>query len=97
MAGPGAREHRSVVNSFFQRWNFIERARLERQLWDAFERGEDLDALVAECRSAVEGGAGQRRFQLEVWTTTLARIRKIEHLMRDQRQPGRPDGQNPEA
>jgi hypothetical protein len=35
------------VNAFFQRWNFIERARLERQLWDAFERGEDLDALLA--------------------------------------------------
>lgn len=107
MPGPGAHEHRFVVNSFFQRWNFIERARLERQLWDAFERGEDLDALVAECRSAVErdaveggaveGGAGQRSFQLEVWTTTLARIRKIEHLMRDQRQPGRQDGQNPEG
>ena len=28
--------------NFFQRWNFIERARQERQLWDAFERGDDL-------------------------------------------------------
>lgn len=73
--------------TFLQRWNFIERARQERQLWDAFERGEDLEALVAECRAAVEAGAAERRFQLEVWTTTLQRIRKIERMMRDQQRP----------
>jgi len=72
------------MNTFFQRWNFIERARLERQLWDAFERGDDLEALLAECRGAVEAGARERSFQLEVWTTTVQRIRKIERLMRDQ-------------
>jgi len=70
--------------TFLQRWNFIERARLERQLWDAFERGDDLDARLQECRSAVAAGATERSFQLEVWTTTLQRIRKIERLMRDQ-------------
>lgn len=73
--------------TFLQRWNFIERARQERQLWDAFERGENLEALVAECRAAVEAGAGERRFQLEVWTATLPRIRKIERMMRDQQRP----------
>ena len=30
---------------WLQRWNFIDRAKLERQLWDAFERQEDLQAL----------------------------------------------------
>jgi hypothetical protein len=73
--------------SFLQRWNFIERARLERQLWEAFERGDDLESLVQECRSAVEAGADERSFQLEVWTFTLARIRRIERLMRDQQRP----------
>lgn len=73
--------------SIFQRWNFIERARLERQLWDAFERGEDLDALLAECRGAVAAGECERSFQLEVWGTTLERIRRIERLMRDQQRP----------
>jgi len=63
---------------FLQRWNFIERARLERQLWDAFERGEDIDAMLA---SEAPG------FRQEVWTTTLVRIRKIENLMRDQQGP----------
>jgi len=62
----------------FQRWNFIERARQERQLWDAFERGDDLDALVEGCEPG---------FQKEVWTATLQRIRKIERLMQGQSAP----------
>ena len=70
-----------------QRWNFIERAKLERQLWDAFEGGQDLEALVAECRQAVNAGASQRAFQLEVWQTTLERIRKIEGIMRGRQAP----------
>lgn len=77
-----------------QRWNFIERAKLERQLWDAFEGGQDLEALVAECRQAVNAGASQRAFQLEVWQTTLERIRKIEGIMRGRQAP---DGQEAPA
>jgi hypothetical protein len=42
---------------------------------------------VADCRSAVAAGDGERAFQLEVWTTTLPRIRKIERMMRDQQRP----------
>jgi hypothetical protein len=77
---------------WLQRWNFIERARIERQIWDAFERGESPEALVEECRRAVEAGDASRRLQLEVWQTTTERIRRIERLMRDQRAAGRSDG-----
>lgn len=77
----------AALPPWLQRWNFIDRAKLERQLWDAFERGENLEALVTECRSAVDGGDTSRRFQLEVWQVTLQRIRKIETLMRDQQRP----------
>jgi hypothetical protein len=70
----------AALPPWLQRWNFIERARLERQLWDAFERGEDLDTLLAS------EGPGVRQ---EVWTTTLQRIRKIERMMRDQQGPER--------
>jgi hypothetical protein len=52
-----------------------------------FEAGGDLEAQVAECRSAVAAGDRARTFQLEVWETTLRRIRKIETLMRDQQAP----------
>ncbi|MEA5413190.1 hypothetical protein VB737_15605 [Synechococcus sp. BA-120 BA3] len=67
--------------SWLQRWNFIERARIERQLWEAFERREDLEALLEDCRRAVAAGERERAFQLEVWQTTLQRIRKIETMM----------------
>ena len=67
--------------SWLQRWNFIERARIERQLWEAFERREDLEALVEDCRRAVAAGERERALQLEVWQTTLQRIRKIETMM----------------
>lgn len=82
---------------WLQRWNFIERARLERQLWEAFERGEDLEALVEGCRQAVESGdpvaAGETdaSFRLEIWQATLVRIRKLETVMRQQRPPGGSD------
>ena len=77
----------AAMPTWLQRWNFIERAKLERQLWEAFERGENIDNLVAECRAAVDGGESGRRFQLDVWEVTLQRIRKIETLMRDQQRP----------
>jgi hypothetical protein len=77
----------AALPPWLQRWNFIERARLERQLWEVFQAGGDLDAQVAECRAAVAAGERDRAFQLEVWETTLRRIRKIEILMRDQQAP----------
>lgn len=40
----------------WQRWGFIARARLERELWEAFERGEDLEAKTQALREAVEEG-----------------------------------------
>jgi hypothetical protein len=63
------------VTAWWQRWNFVEIARLERELWDAFERGEPIEQLVEACEP------GLRR---EVWTRTAARIRRIEQTMRDQ-------------
>ena len=73
---------------WLKRWNFIERAKLERQLWDAFEQREDLEAKVKALREMVESGRStdlaEDRFRLEVWSTTLERIRKIEVMMKDQ-------------
>ena len=78
----------SSLPAWLQRWNFIERARLERQLWEAFERGEELEALVEGCRQAVAAGEAGAAFRLEIWQATLARIRKLEVVMRQQRPPG---------
>ncbi|MEB3199451.1 MAG: hypothetical protein VKK62_02840 [Synechococcaceae cyanobacterium] len=73
---------------WLRRWNFIERARLERELWEAFERGEDLDALVETCRGAASAGDSAAVLRLEVWQTTVVRIRRIERMMQGQPQPG---------
>ena len=74
VGGPG-------LMGWLQRWNFIERARLERELWDAFERGEPIEQLVEQCEPG---------FRREVWSTTVTRIRKIERMMRDQQGPNDP-------
>jgi hypothetical protein len=60
------------------RWNFIERAKLESQLWEAFERGQPLEAMVEQCPPG---------FQKEVWSSTLVRIRKIEKMMQGKTAP----------
>ena len=69
---------RTGVMGWLQRWNFIERARLERELWDAFQRGEPIEQLVETCEPG---------FRRDVWTTTADRIRRIERLMRDRQRP----------
>ena len=68
--------------AWLQRWNFIERARLERELWDAFDRGEPIEQLVEACPPG---------FRRDVWASTAVRIRKIETMMRDQQAPPEAD------
>jgi hypothetical protein len=72
---------------WLRRWNFIERARLERPLWECLERGENPEALVEGCREAVAAGSEDLRLQLEVWERTLARIRRLEATMAGRRAP----------
>jgi hypothetical protein len=66
-----------------QRWNFIERARLQRELWDECERGEPIEQLVEACPAA-------DAFRREVWQTTAQRIRRIEALMAGKNPTGPP-------
>ena len=64
------------------------------QLRDAFERGDDLEAVVETCRQAVVGGQSELSFQLEIWDATLVRIRRIEKMMQAQKpsSPSQSDG-----
>ena len=66
------------LQGLLQRWNFIERAKLESQLWEAFERGKPLEEMVEQCPPG---------FQKEVWSSTLVRIRKIEKMMQGKTAP----------
>ena len=77
----------SITMLWLKRWNFIERARLERELWDAFEAKQDPEAKLEQLQNWVDAAdpseptLAEQRFRLEVWTITLARIRKIEAMM----------------
>ena len=72
---------------WLKRWNFIERARLERELWDVFEAKQDPEAKLEQLQTWIDSAdpsdpkLAEQRFRLEVWTTTLTRIRKIEAMM----------------
>jgi len=76
-----------VLMLWLKRWNFIERARLERELWDAFEAKEDIEEMVNALKARIEAmdttdpELGDQNFRLEVWMTTMERIRKIEAMM----------------
>ena len=45
---------------------------------------------MGDCRQAVAAGAKERAFQLEVWQTSLERIRKIEGIMKGKQAPPAP-------
>lgn len=74
--------------TWLRRWNFIDRARQERLLWDAFERGENLDECVEACARQAEAGDADAVFRLAIWRPTLERIRRLETLMASKRGPG---------
>ena len=81
-----------LLTLWLRRWNFIARARLERELWDAFERREDLEAKLDSIRRKLDGGNAADKelddlLRLEVWTTTLRQIRRIEENMRGKTPP----------
>lgn len=86
---------------WLKRWNFIERARLERELWDAFEAGEDIEEKLERLRRSLaeappaSPAAADSSFRLEVWETTRVRIRRIETLMRDQAPAAPPAAEEP--
>ncbi len=70
-----------------KRWNFIERARLERELWDAFEDKDDVEAMVNALKARIQATDPSdpelvdQNYRLEVWISTMERIQKIEALM----------------
>ena len=66
----------------------METAKLEMELMKAFEAGENLDAMIqSQADLAVSTDDPEQAWKLEVWQKMLVRIRKMEIMMRDERQP----------
>ena len=72
---------------WLKRLNFMETAKLEMELMKAFEAGEDLDAKLSAQAQIAGGGDTEEVWRLEVWTKMLARIRKMQELMKDKPDP----------
>ena len=73
---------------WIKKLNFMETAKLEMELMKAFEAGEDLDQKLQEQADvAKQSNDPEQSWKLDVWTKMLVRIRKMETLMRDQKQP----------
>ena len=72
---------------WLKRLNFMETAKLEMEMMKAFEAGEDLDAKLDAQAQIAGGGDAVEGWRLEVWTKMLARIRKMQALMKDKPAP----------
>ena len=72
---------------WLKRLNFMETAKLEMEMMKAFEAGEDLDAKLDAQAQIAGGGDAVEVWRLEVWTKMLARIRKMQALMKDKPAP----------
>ena len=72
---------------WLKRLNFMETAKLEMEMMKAFEAGEDLDAKLDAQAQIAGGGDAVEVWRLEVWTKMLARIRKMQELMKDKPDP----------
>ena len=72
---------------WLKKLNFMETAKLEMELMKAFEAGEDLDAKLSAQAQIAGGGEAEEVWRLEVWTKMLARIRKMQALMKDKPAP----------
>ena len=72
---------------WLKRLNFMETAKLEMELMKAFEACEDLDAKLSAQAQIAAGGDLEEVWRLEVWTKMLARIRKMQELMKDKPDP----------
>ena len=72
---------------WLKRLNFMETAKLEMELMKAFEAGDDLDAMLSAQAQIAGGGDAEEVWRLEVWTTMLTRVRKMQELMKDTPDP----------
>lgn len=67
---------------WLKKLNFMETAKLEMELMNAFEAGEDLDQkLTTQKQLAESSGDAEQVWKAEVWDKMLQRIRKMESML----------------
>ena len=72
----------SLPMLWLKKLNFMETAKLEMELMNALDAGEDLDAKLANQRQlAASTGDAEQAWKAEVWDKMLQRIRKMESML----------------
>ena len=67
---------------WLKKLNFMETAKLEMELMEALDAGEDLEAkLAAQKQLAASTGDEEQAWKAEVWNKMLQRIRKMESML----------------
>ena len=72
---------------WLKKLNFMETAKLEMELMNAFEAGEDLDQkLTTQKQLAESSGDAEQVWKAEVWSKMLQRIRKMESMLNNKQE-----------
>ena len=72
---------------WLKKLNFMETAKLEMELMNAFEAGEDLDQkLTTQKQLAESSGDAEQVWKAEVWDKMLQRIRKMESMLNNKQE-----------
>ena len=73
---------------WLKKLNFMETAKLEMELMKALDAGEDLDVkLKDQQRLAEQTKDAEQVWKLEVWQKMLVRIRKMESMLNQPKDP----------
>ena len=73
---------------WLKKLNFMETAKLEMELMKALDAGENIETKVSDQQRLVEQTKdAEQAWKLEVWQKMLVRIRKMESMLNQPKDP----------
>jgi hypothetical protein len=73
---------------WLKKLNFMETAKLEMELMKALDAGENIETKVSDQQRLVEQTKdAEQAWKLEVWQKMLVRIRKMESMLNQSKDP----------
>ena len=73
---------------WLKKLNFMETAKLEMELMKALDAGENIETKVNDQQRLVEQTKdAEQAWKLEVWQKMLVRIRKMESMLNQSKDP----------
>ncbi|MDA7431459.1 hypothetical protein N8483_02430 [Synechococcus sp. AH-601-O20] len=73
---------------WLKKLNFMETAKLEMELMKSLDAGENIETKVSDQQRLVEQTKdAEQAWKLEVWQKMLVRIRKMESMLNQSKDP----------